>query len=413
MTTRRAVLQRLAVLSGAAGLTGCSRMLDPGPGEGVPGLAANPHADALPETQFGQTEFLPTDSAGNPLAPQYHRVLLLSLDVAPSNEAARTVERSMRTLEAAFEWAPDGLLHMLAWGTDYFERIDALERAPIEHPEVLSRTDDPDLLSFDAALVLESDTPSHLTAVENALFGDRDELNGEPVEVRLGDVFSVSARRTGFMGEGLPREHAHAEGIPTGALSAEDPMFTGFFSGRKGTQASEDRVAIRDGPFAGGTTMHLSHLTEDLDRWWNDFNVPDRVAHMFASDVSPEDVTDFAGTVPFDDAVREHAQEEGRVGHHEKVARAREDGEPVVLRRDFNTVDGGQAGVHFLALQRDLADFRKTRKAMNGWYLRDEHPAITDRKNNGLLEFITVQSRANFYVPPRKARSFPRFSEKT
>ena len=135
-------------------------MLDPGPGEGVPGLAANPHADALPETQFEHDEFLPTDSAGNPLAPQYHRVLLLSLADAPSNEAARTVERSLRTLEAAYEWASDGLLHMLAWGTDYFERIDALERAPIEHPEVLSRTDDPDLLSFDAALVLESDTPS-------------------------------------------------------------------------------------------------------------------------------------------------------------------------------------------------------------------------------------------------------------
>jgi len=47
---------------------------------------------------------------------------------------------------------------------------------------------------------------------------------------------------------------------------------------------------------------------------------------------------------------------------------------------------------------------------MNGWYLRDEHSQVTDRKNNGLLEFITVQSRANFYVPPRNGRSFPLFT---
>jgi hypothetical protein len=80
-----------------------------------------------------------------------------------------------------------------------------------------------------------------------------------------------------------------------------------------------------------------------------------------------------------------------------------------VLRRDFNTVDGGRAGLHFVSFQRRLADFRKTRKAMNGWYVRDDSPAITDRKNNGLLNFITVRSRANFYVPPRDGRSFPLF----
>lgn len=407
MTSRRAVLERLALVSGAAGLTGCSRLLDPSSGEGVPGLAANPRADALPDTQFEQTATLRQDADGNPIGPQYRRVLLLSLAVEPSTEAARVVERAMRTLEAAFEWAPEGLFHVLAWGTDYFDRIDALDRAPIAHPTVLSRTDDPDLQSYDAALVLSSDTPSHLASAENALLGTAARLNGEPVGDRLGDVFSVAGRRTGFMGDGLPKAHAHAEGIPADALPADAPMFSGFFSGRSGTQASEDRVRIRDGPFAGGTTMHLSRLTEDLDRWWTDFDADERVRQMFAANLSADDLSSFGTDVPFADAVRDHARTHGTVGHHEKVARAREDGEPLVLRRDFNTVDGGQAGVHFLTLQRDLADFRTTRKAMNGWYLRDEHPEVTDRKNNGILEFITVQSRANFYVPPRNDRSFP------
>jgi hypothetical protein len=39
--------------------------------------------------------------------------------------------------------------------------------------------------------------------------------------------------------------------------------------------------------------------------------------------------------------------------------------------------------------------------------VRDDSEAITDRENNGILNFIDVQSRANFYVPPRDRRAFP------
>jgi hypothetical protein len=95
------------------------------------------------------------------------------------------------------------------------------------------------------------------------------------------------------------------------------------------------------------------------------------------------------------------------VGHHETVAQARKNGKPLLLRRDFNTTDGGQAGVHFLSLQKSIDDFVETRRAMNGWYVRDDSEAITDRSNNGILEFITEVATANFYVPPRADRSFP------
>ena len=97
------------------------------------------------------------------------------------------------------------------------------------------------------------------------------------------------------------------------------------------------------------------------------------------------------------------------MGHHEKVAQVRENGEPIVLRRDFNSVVAGEPRLEFLSFQRRLADFRKTRKAMNGWYVRDDSPDIRDRQNNGLLNIITVRSRANFYVPPRERRAFPLF----
>lgn len=410
MVSRRGLLGRLAVAASSAGFAGCSRILARSSGDsGVEGLPANPRADDLPTRQYARAETLTTDEDGNGIPPRYRRVLLLDLDAEPSLEAEQVVERAMRTLEAAYDWSPGGLFHVLGWGTAYFDRIGRLSEAPISEPEVLSRTDDPSLLEFDAVLSLASDVPSHLAAVEHAMFGSGDELNGESVDAdaALGEVFSVAERRTGFFGEGLPADHADAEGVPDDALSPEDPAFMGFFSNRRGTQASGDRVAIQDGRFTDGTTMHLSHLRLSLETWYEGLDEGGRVDRMFSPEFSPEDVSGFGDDVPFADEVQEHAEEFGVVGHQEKVAQTRRDGEPVVLRRDFDTVDGGRAGVHFMSLQRSLADFRSTRKAMNGWYVRDDHEAITDRKNNGILNFVTVTSRANFYVPPRDRRTFP------
>ena len=405
MSSRRSVLGTLGSLCGTLGLSGCAQVLGR-PTTTSADLPPNPHAAELPDRQHAWDDALRADRHGNPLPPRHNRVLLLDLAVDPDEEATRTVERAMRTLEDAYEWGPDGLFHMLAWGSNYFERDGRLDAAPVRQPRVISRTDEPELLAFDAAVVLASDVSSHLAAAESALRGDRETLNGEPVDANLGDVFTVRARRTGFIGEGLPAAHTDAEGVPTDAVPEAAPLFTGFFSGRRGTQASEDRVTIVEGPYAGGTTMHLSHLRESLSEWWG-MSDAERVARMFSADFDPEDVAEFGSTVPFEGDVADRVADQGVAGHHEKVARAREDGEPLVLRRDFNTVDGGQAGVHFLSLQASLADFEKTRRAMNGWYLRDDHEDVTDRTNNGLLNFITVTSRANFYVPPRSARAFP------
>lgn len=405
--SRRGLLRHLAVVSGSLGLSGCARRIAGRAESPTADLPPNPQAATLPRRQHAWNDALRSDGHGNPLSPRFHRVLLLDLDVAPAADAAREVELAMRSIESAYDWAPDGLLHALGWGTGYFADRGLLDASPVSEPRVLSRTDDPALLSFDAALVLASDVPAHLSAVDAAMFGSREALGGEPVGHRLGDVFSVASRRRGFMGRGLPAAHADAEGVPPGSPPQEAPMFTGFFSGYARTQATEDRVTIRTGPHAGGTTVHLAHLRESLDDWWEGLGEAGRVARMFSPAFSAEDVQGFTDDVPFADAVREHAREHGVVGHHEKVARVREGGRPIILRRDFNTVDGGRAGVHFLSLQRTLDDARRTWRAMNGWYLRDDHPGITDQRNNGILDFITVSSRANFYLPPRDERAFP------
>lgn len=404
MASRRKILWRLAALCGTAGLGGCANILAQRAEAPTADLPPNPRAGDLPRRQHAWNSRLRTDAHGNTLLPQYHRVLNLELDVDISEDAARTVELAMRTIEEAFDFQSDGVLHMLGWGSGYFERLNGLGASPIRKPRVLSRTDDPDLLSFDATLVLATDVPSHLGAVESAMFDTASTLADVTVEHRLGDVFTVREQRTGFIGEGLPAEHATSEGIDAD-IPDDAPMFTGFFSGRAGTQASEEGVTIDGGRHDGGTTMHLSHLQESLEAWWR-LAESDQVEQMFSAEFSPEDVFG-RDSLPFADAVGEHAREHGSVGHWEKVAQAREGGEPLLLRRDFNTLDDGEPGVHFLSLQQQPVDFEKTRDAMNGWWLRDEHESLGEKRNNGLLDFIDVVSRANFYVPPRDRRAFP------
>lgn len=407
MSSRRGILRRLVAASGSIGLAGCNATVLGDRSRPAHDLGRNPRADALPQRQHAWEATLDHDRDGNPLSPRHHRILFLDLDVESSTDAATTVEGALRTIEDAFEWSPRGVLHALAWGTRYFDRRNALENAPVSKPQVLSRTDEPALLEYDAALMLASDVPSNLASVESAMFGPRTDLDGTEVDRRLGDVFSVTSRRTGFVGAGLPAAHGDAEGLPSTGLPEDAPLFTGFFSGRSKTQATEERVTIGEGPYAGGTTVHISHITESLSDWWEVLDASERTARMFAGDVTPADVAALDDDVPFDGGVVENAREFGVVGHQEKVARVREDGRPIILRRDFNTVHGGRAGLVFVSLQADLADFRKTRRAMNGWYLRDDHDDIRDSKNNGILEFIRVVSRANFYIPPRADRAFP------
>ncbi|WP_240318855.1 hypothetical protein [Halorussus rarus] len=407
MGRRRRLLGKLAGAAVAGGLAGCSQFRRSD--DGATALDLPKNSNDVPSRQHAWNAATRRDEHGNPLLPRHHLVLLLDLTESPSVEAAERVERAMRTLESAYDWSADGLLHSLAWGTRYFERVGELDASPVRKPRVLSRTDDPELLDFDAALVLATDAASHLRAAEAAMFGNRDSIAGASVDARLGDVFEVSARRTGFRGSGLPVEHTDAEGVPESPpLSEGDRMFMGFRSGLRGTQASEDRVTIDSGAYAGGTTMHLSHLRQSLGQWFEAFGPDERVARMFSPEFGADDVEGFTDSVPFSDEVTRHAREFDVVGHQEKVAQTRRDGEPLLLRRDFNTVDGGHAGVHFLSLQKSLSGFERTRKAMNGWYVRDDSPQITDRENNGILNFVSVRSRANFYVPPRPKRAFPR-----
>jgi hypothetical protein len=95
------------------------------------------------------------------------------------------------------------------------------------------------------------------------------------------------------------------------------------------------------------------------------------------------------------------------VGHSQATAQARKNGHPLIIRRDFNTTDGGRAGLHFVSVQRTIEDFVVTRNAMNASGAHNLNKVVTATKNNGINAFIKVHRRANYIMPSRAERSFP------
>jgi hypothetical protein len=129
---------------------------------------------------------------------------------------------------------------------------------------------------------------------------------------------------------------------------------------------------------------------------------------MYAPQVTPEQVSHFTTDAPGDPALLGQAiKRYGVIGHAQTSARARRNGRPLIIRRDFDTVDGGQAGLHFVSLQRTIEDFITSRNAMNATSAQLQNPSITDTVNNGINEFIFVLKRANYIIPARSQRAFP------
>ena len=133
---------------------------------------------------------------------------------------------------------------------------------------------------------------------------------------------------------------------------------------------------------------------------------------MYGAQVTPLQAKHFTTDAESDpQRLGEAISRYGVIGHSQASAQARRHGKPVILRRDFDTVDGGQAGLHFVSLQRTIGDFVATRKAMNAASAQLRNPAITDTDNNGINEFIFVLRRGNYIVPDRPHRSFPSLIE--
>jgi dye decolorizing peroxidase len=416
MPTRLTRLSRRRLLLGAGAAAGVGAIAGAGIHEAlgageaaVPDVPPGPQPAGLPARQHAWEAYLMVDSHGNPVPPRFSRLLFFDVNGGPTPAYARLLEAALRTLERGYPWRSSGLLFTAAWGPAYFTDVLGMP-SPVPPATALSAFEQPAFDDYHLCLHLASDDEARLAAIEAAL------TRGAPLPDAAADrrldvssVLRLRQSRTGFVGTGLPAGRQDVSGIPDGRPVAPDsPLYMGFRSGLRRNQASEDDVTITGGPFAGGTTMHVSYLRLRLGTWYGQLSQRERVARMYAPQVTPEQASEFSTDAESDPGQLGQAiTRYGVIGHAQASARARRGGRPVILRRDFDTTDGGLAGLHFVSLQRAVADFTATRTAMNAAGAQLRNPSITDTVNNGINEFIFVLRRGNYIVPSRGQRSFP------
>ena len=403
--SRRDYLRSLVAVGGTAALSAC---LDTSGSEVPTGDPAE-----RPARQHAWNDALGTDDDGNPRPPEHHVVLALNLATTPGADVRETVETAFRSLERAYAYDPAGLLFTVGYSSAYFQQVGADQ--PVPDPEAITTLESPEFDGFDAVVHLASDEAAVVLEAEEALLGEVNEPNGVAMEATLEGVFErAEPRRTGFVGPGLPAQRTHLDGVPD-SIPEEAPFFMGFRSGFAESQAPEDRVTIQDGPYAGGTTMHVESLTLQLQTWFEQDSHTQRVSKIYSPEHAEEglagDVGEKLGTSTgvageIAERTERDARERGMVGHAQKAARARDDdGTPPLLRRDFNTIDNEVPGVHFLSLQRSIDEFVRVRMTMAGEDLAGE--GVGQRLNNGILQYIFVRRRGNFLLPPREDRALP------
>jgi hypothetical protein len=452
--TRRQVLGGAA--AGALGAAGVYELVDRlGSSPERPATAAHP-----PEQHVLDGVRIVEDGGVEVLVPSLHHEVVtakVGVDGRDLRDAQRALEDSLRGLDERYEASPAGLGVTVAWGLPYFEThvADAWRRNEprdrrAERAALLPTRRFPSdpaetvLEENDVAILLRSDEREHIEDAAQTLF--------EQV-----GVFRVTSIRKGFAGGGfdggssLPKRLAMAAGVPGADLIPDGAeLFLGFTSTQR-TGLGPRKIVnfetlglvdVGEGYFREGTHMHLSHIHEQLDTWYQLFDFRDRVDTTFRPGltVAPgtltvrqaqEDVSAAA------DVTRDF--DRGRtIGHSAALQTASrlhadhvaEDGvvypagTAIPHRADFNTLDnpffwsaaperdrmrdGPAAGVHFVVFNPSSDDFERIRFAMDG-VLPDGTKLEFEpgRGRQGFNSVLRTTHRQNFLVPPRRHRSFP------
>jgi hypothetical protein len=407
LTRRRFVVGASALAAGGVALGRGAKRAFASPR--LKSVALGDQPDGLPKRQHAWGDHVAKDAYGNGTAPKFDRLLFFDVRGIPTVAHARLLESRLRTLERHFPWSHKGLLFTVSWGPSYF-RLLGID-SPIPKATKLSSFEQPEIDNFDLCIHLASDDDKRLEQIEAALVRGH-KLAGVAGSLSLRSALTWRETRTGFTGAGIPARHQNVKGIPSGdPVPADSPLFMGFKSGMRKNQASEDSVTIESGPFADGTTMHVSYMRETLADWYRKLSEQDRRSLMYSPETDAageqriiEDKTDAsADTKQIAEAIKSY----GMVGHSQATAQARKHGSPLIIRRDFNTIDDDYAGLHFVSVHRTIQDFVVTRNAMNATGAHNINKKVTATKNNGINAFIKVRRRANYVMPARPDRSFP------
>jgi hypothetical protein len=443
--TRRQALAGAA--TGALGAAGVYELVDKLAGDSPRRAAAGP---LPPEQHLLDGQRVITDNGVDVILPPLHHQVItakVTLDRSDLRDAQRALEEVLARLDARYGTpAPAGLGVTVAWGLYYFSRFAPgawrthapfdrrAQKSALLSPRTFPSDPRETVLEVnDVAILLRSD---HLAHIEDAA-----------AAIEALGLLLVTSVRKGFVGGGLPKKMALAANIRGADLIPDGAeLFLGFTS----TQAQglgprkivnfETLGYVDLGPrsyFREGTHMHLSHISENLEAWYVNFNFKQRVDTAFRPHLevkegtqtvrqAPEDVAttatvskdfDTARTIGHSASIqttsrlqRDHVAEDGTVYRK---------GTAIPHRADFNTLDNPfffpadvgaepQAGVHFVVFNPTSDDFNRNRLAMDG-VLPDgkKLPFLPRQRGQGFNDVLRTTHRQNFLVPPRRHRSFP------
>lgn len=278
----------------------------------------------------------------------------------PTKQDQQVLANALATIEANYAFSPGGIFTFIAYGIPYFNRLPrslvssrmprrndgsgkfVLEEAVPGPTDVSSLNPGISKLKFtvpvqietnDVLFTLRSDSLANITDV-SAWFNGSNSLNGRSVpSPAFNGLFSFATPRLNFVQPGLPRQLADqlsAQGVSPFTVVANEinpatSMWMGFVdqqvnaSAPNGGTVTFARANAGDGIgklttavlgdyFDNGSIMHLSHVIDDLQQFYNkDPNFPtspepfsERVQYMFRSFTSdgnpglpfPEDPND-------------------------------------------------------------------------------------------------------------------------
>ena len=464
---RRSALGALAV----SGLYGLVDTLAPAPARA---LTTRPRHPAEQHLLRG-TRILTENGVEVVVPPRHHQIVTAVLrggsDRQELLDARTELERALVSLDRRFASTPAGLGTTVGWGRAYFHDflprlrdgrrfprylpvdVQASKRDGKRREAVLDAVrfpSDPESTRLEqnhVCVLFRSDSLEHIAAGSRAVF---DALDG---------VLGITSIRKGFVGggegggRGLPKQLALRAGLPNAHLIPDGAqLFLGFTSTQRSALGPDPIANFEtlpgatdqwpNGYFRGGTTMHVSHLHEDLETWYARFSYLRRAWAAFRPGLAVPDGTltlpEGPGEIQDLPTVVAEAQDKGLVGHSGSLqpatrladavagndGRRYPSGTALIQRADFNTLDnpffwssrpthdemakGAAPGLHFVAFSATSELFHRARLAMDGRYSAGRTTPFHARaEEQGLNSVLRTTHRQNYLVPPRRHRSFP------
>jgi hypothetical protein len=450
--TRRQVI--VGAAAGAIGATGIYELVDQFAG-GSPDRNAG--SKVFPEQHLLDGVRIVDSEGVEVLVPPLHHEILtarVTAGRADVRTAQTELERLLAQLEADYAPSPAGLGVTVAWGLPYFRRLtpDALKRY-LPHDR---RADRP--VVFDAERFQSDPFDTRLEANDVAILlrsDTRANIDDATKRIRDSKLLELTSIRRGFAGGGfdgahsLPKQMAVAAQIPGADLIPEtSELFLGFTSTQRagmgpGPIANFETLGYVDfrgsDYFRNGTHMHLSHIHEDIEAWYLNFDFDERVATAFKPGLqvkhNAQTVKQGPKDVSTEADVHRDFKRSGQLGHSASIqttSRLDRDvvaedgtvfpkGTAIPVRADFNTLDNPfawsekadeigvlpAAGVHFVVFNPTGDDFRRNRRAMDGQLPGKKIRLEARSRPQGFNEVLSTTHRQNFLVPPRRHRSFP------